>query len=304
MKKIFLLCLLSAFALSTSAWAEIQFTPYPNPVPQGKCQVIQVINDSGYIKNVEANVDLPLVNSDEPDEDQTYPIPFYAWGFKWRGIVPIPLTAKPDTYTMNLKVTDGNNQVTEHSITIQVIAGKFKTVSFNLPAKKHAILKSGKVNDEWPEIEQLLKTETPDQLYTSRFKLPIKGWLSMPFGVREIVNGKKRSQHTGNDFGSAAVYKALIRASNSGKVVIARPFEVFGNTVVIDHGQGIYSLYYHLSKIAVTEGQDIIQGQILGNMGTTGISTSPHLHYGFSVHNVRVDGLQWINDPLFRKAVQ
>ena len=126
----------------------------------------------------------------------------------------------------------------------------------------------------------------------------------MPFGTHEFVSGKKRSQHTGNDFGSRLVYRALVKAANSGTVVIARPFQVFGNTVVIDHGQGIFSIYYHLSKFAVKEGQAVNTGQVLGNMGTTGISTSPHLHFGFSVHDVRVDGLQWINDPTFRKYAQ
>ena len=126
----------------------------------------------------------------------------------------------------------------------------------------------------------------------------------MPLGTREFANGKKKGQHTGNDFGANAGLRTLIRASNSGTVVMARPFDYYGNTVVIDHGQGIYSIYYHLSRIAVKEGQSVNQGGILGNMGSTGVSTSPHLHYGFSVHDVIVDGLQWIKDPTFKKYVQ
>jgi murein DD-endopeptidase MepM/ murein hydrolase activator NlpD len=93
---------------------------------------------------------------------------------------------------------------------------------------------------------------------------------------------------------SAQKEKSNILAINAGQVVLAQSFQVFGGTVVIDHGQGIHSLYYHLSKILVQPGQMVKKGQVLGKMGTTGVSSGVHLHLGISVYNVRVDPRQWL----------
>jgi murein DD-endopeptidase MepM/ murein hydrolase activator NlpD len=77
-------------------------------------------------------------------------------------------------------------------------------------------------------------------------------------------------------------------------VVFADDLKAFGGTVVIDHGQGVNTLYFHLSKIGVTVGQSIKKGEAIGLTGNTGISSGPHLHWGLSVHNVRVDPNQWV----------
>ena len=121
--------------------------------------------------------------------------------------------------------------------------------------------------------------------------MPVNGSVSMLFGTREFVNRKPRGQHRGLDLAVPAGTE--VGAANSGKVVFAQKLKAFGGTVVIDHGQGIHSLYFHLSKFLAQVGDDVTKGQLVALSGNSGISTGPHLHWGMSVHNLRVDPLQW-----------
>ncbi len=127
---------------------------------------------------------------------------------------------------------------------------------------------------------------------------PLKNLVvTTPFGAKRIINGKKRSYHWGIDFKGKTgdpIYAAL-----SGKVVIARNLFYTGNTVVINHGLGLYTLYAHMSKIKLKEGQFVKAGQIIGNVGSTGRSTAPHLHFGVYINDVKVDPMLVLRKRLF-----
>ncbi len=132
------------------------------------------------------------------------------------------------------------------------------------------------------------------RIYTYRlfrekyFRKPLKILrISTPFGALRILNGKRRYIHWGVDFRGR--WGTPVYASLSGKVVLARNFYLTGNTVVINHGLGIYTLYAHLSKISVKEGQFVKAGRMIGRIGSTGRSTGPHLHFGIYINGVRVD---------------
>jgi murein DD-endopeptidase MepM/ murein hydrolase activator NlpD len=109
------------------------------------------------------------------------------------------------------------------------------------------------------------------------------------FGTRSIFNGKPRNAHGGADFLSPA--GTPIHAPNAGRVVIARDLYFSGNTVVIDHGLGLFSMLAHLSAIDVREGQMVGADQILGRVGATGRVTGPHLHWAVRANGARVDPL-------------
>jgi murein DD-endopeptidase MepM/ murein hydrolase activator NlpD len=110
------------------------------------------------------------------------------------------------------------------------------------------------------------------------------------FGRRRILNGEPRSPHGGVDFPAAA--GTAVFASQSGKIVLAEGLYYSGNTVVIDHGYGIYTMYAHLSKIEVQAGQMVKAGEELGKVGATGRVTGPHLHWGLTINHARVNAMQ------------
>ncbi len=121
--------------------------------------------------------------------------------------------------------------------------------------------------------------------------------ISTPFGAKRIINGKRRSIHWGTDF--RAPKGTPVFASLSGKVVLAKNLYFTGNTVIIDHGLGIHTLYAHLSKILVREGQFVKAGQVIGKVGSTGRSTGPHLHFGFYVEGVKADPMLVMEESLY-----
>ena len=122
--------------------------------------------------------------------------------------------------------------------------------------------------------------------------MPVKGRITTEFGVRRVLNGKQRSPHSGVDI--AAKVGTPVKASNGGKVLLAGSLYLSGNTVVVDHGWGMITLYAHLDRIAATKGQLVERGDTVGTVGMTGRATGPHLHFGAFIRGVKVDPLQLI----------
>jgi murein DD-endopeptidase MepM/ murein hydrolase activator NlpD len=125
-------------------------------------------------------------------------------------------------------------------------------------------------------------------LFTESFALPIRSKVTSIYGSKRIFNNKKQTQHLGTDF--RAKVGTPIKAANRGRVVISRKFFYTGHTVVIDHGLGIFTLYGHLSKRLVLEGEIIPKGMTIGHAGATGRVTGPHLHWGVTVNSLAIEG--------------
>ena len=126
------------------------------------------------------------------------------------------------------------------------------------------------------------------------FSIPIPGETSgTNFGHRRIFNGEPRAPHAGADL--RAKTGTPIHATNRGRVVLAKSLFFTGNTVILDHGMGIYSLYAHLSRLDVKVGDIINNGQQVGLSGATGRVTGPHLHWGMMVQGARVDPFTLVN---------
>ncbi|MBT5955005.1 M23 family metallopeptidase [bacterium] len=130
---------------------------------------------------------------------------------------------------------------------------------------------------------------------TSPFILPAKGNFSSEFGKHRKYKGTKKSssKHSGLDI--ANVEGTEIVASHDGIVIMSESLKSHGLSIMIDHGFGIKTIYNHMSKLKVKHGDIVTQGQLIGKMGTTGISTGSHLHWGLGVQNVRVNPLYWVN---------
>lgn len=201
----------------------------------------------------------------------------------WQGVVGIPLSTKPGKHRLQIK---GLNK----AISFQVVAKNY--------AEQHITIKNKrKVN---PNTEDMKRIRSERGRITSAlaywaeqaevdtaFVLPVKGKLSSPFGLRRFFNEQARKPHSGIDI--AAPEGTPIRTPAAGKVIETGDFFFNGNSVFIDHGQGLVTLYCHMSRIDVKPGQAIARGEVIGAIGQTGRVTGPHLHWSVSLNNARVD---------------
>ncbi len=141
-------------------------------------------------------------------------------------------------------------------------------------------------------LDSVFAPVSPEQLWQGAFAAPLQGRQTSPFAIRRSYRGEPpESPHGGAD--SAADMGAPVPATNRGRVVLAETLKLRGNAVIIDHGMGVYSCFYHLSEIRVKKGQMVEKGQILGLVGSTGLSTGPHLHWEMRVSGKAIDPWPW-----------
>lgn len=155
------------------------------------------------------------------------------------------------------------------------------------------------IDQEREQLFELWETETPFLFWTSNFQEPLDEYIKItaPYGVRRSVNGGPYDTfHEGIDY--AAVGGTPVMAAADGLVIIAQDMYVRGGTVIIDHGLGVYTGYYHLSEVNAELNQPISKGDILGEVGTTGLSTGNHLHWDLLVNGRWVDAQAWTDQNL------
>jgi murein DD-endopeptidase MepM/ murein hydrolase activator NlpD len=149
-------------------------------------------------------------------------------------------------------------------------------------------------------VRAIFDATSPQRFWSGRFELPVDGQAISEFGKRSVYNGQPRSPHSGTDF--QAVTGTQVRAPNAGKVVLAAELYYSGNTVIFDHGLGLYSYFGHLSAISVQEQNSVTTGEVVGKVGATGLVTGPHLHWSVRLAGTRVDPLSLLsllgNGPL------
>jgi murein DD-endopeptidase MepM/ murein hydrolase activator NlpD len=148
-------------------------------------------------------------------------------------------------------------------------------------------------NKEKKTVTELFKNSKKLKLYNSEFIKPIDNKISTPFGVKRFMNKKPKNSHSGIDL--KGTMNEQIKSINKGVVVFTGNHFFSGNSIYIDHGLGIVSMYFHLSEIKVKTGNEVNKGDIIGLVGSTGRSTGPHLHWGVRVNNIRVNPLSLIN---------
>ncbi len=181
--------------------------------------------------------------------------------------------------SMLLKVTEG----TYEKETIEVDSSKVNPKSKEIKAR---------ISREYKEAMQIYGTVTPLSYIKEPFILPLKSKITSDFGKARVYNGSLKGYHSGTDF-RAKVGTPII-ASNRGKVVLVKDRFYSGGTVLIDHGEGIYTCYFHMSVFKVSEGSMVKRGEILGFSGKSGRVTGPHLHFSARINAVQVDPLQLI----------
>jgi len=204
-------------------------------------------------------------------------------------------------YEFSVSATTENGEHAECTATVAIRAGKFATES--LTVQKQFVepneQQAQRAVAEQEKLRQIFDHITPEKLWHGPFRLPLTGGVrGTNFGKRRILNGQSRSPHTGVDF--PAPTGTPIHATQSGRVVLAEELYFSGNTVIIDHGLGIYSLYGHLSATDVAVGDDVKAGAVIGKVGATGRVTGAHLHWGVTVNKARVNPIQLVAQTVIR----
>ena len=166
-----------------------------------------------------------------------------------------------------------------------------KVCDIDFPSEKIYVRKKlplERVKEEKKRIRKVF-LRVSKKMWEGNFILPVEKYkkVSWNFGVRRIINGHVSGFHRGIDI-SASVGTPVL-ATNSGIVAIAGKFTLEGNLIIIDHGTGIFSIYAHLDRIKVSEGQKVRKGEVIGTVGMTGRATGPHLHFGIKVNRVDVN---------------
>jgi murein DD-endopeptidase MepM/ murein hydrolase activator NlpD len=206
-------------------------------------------------------------------------------------VIPIPALYAPAA--QSLTVTAGSASLV---LSITVRAGVFETEVIPPSASDPILSEAVKVQAEYERVTALFAAYTLSPWTPrARFRLPVSvdSPRTAPFGSRRTYGSSAGiSAHTGEDFGAAAGTPVLAPAP--GVVVLADQLFVRGNAVVIDHGRGVLTGYWHMQAIKVKVGERVETGQMLGEVGTTGLSTGPHLHWEMRVNGVAVDPMQWV----------
>jgi len=204
---------------------------------------------------------------------------------QWVAVVGIPLKSKAGQHNIQVKssaeIRNINFTVTAKDYPAQYITLKNKRMVNPNPDD----LK--RIRSERPAINKALNTWSLQSVDDLTFQIPVIGRLSSPFGLKRFFNNQPKNPHSGLDI--AAVTGTDIVAPAAGIVINTGAYYYNGNTVFLDHGQGLISGYFHMSKITVKAGQIVEQGTKLGEVGATGRVTGPHLHWNVYLNKTKVD---------------
>jgi murein DD-endopeptidase MepM/ murein hydrolase activator NlpD len=205
-------------------------------------------------------------------------------GESWVAVVGIPLAAKPGRHMLKVESSDGPTDVS-----FQILDKRYRTQNLTIKNERQ-------VNPPPEDLARIEQEQQRSNVALSTFTVslagltlasPVKGVRSASYGSRRVFNGQPRNPHSGMDI--AAPTGTPIYAPAAGTVVELGDFFFNGNTLYIDHGNGLVTMYCHLSAIDVKLGDQVKAGDVIGKVGATGRVTGPHLHWGIALNRAMVD---------------
>ncbi len=143
-----------------------------------------------------------------------------------------------------------------------------------------------RVDQEKAVLDRLWEVWTPERVWRGGFQAPVSG-AGKGFGVRRIINGEPRAPHTGQDYAAAAGTQVV--AAKTGRVALEADQFFSGKSLILDHGQGLYTMYFHLADFIASPGQLVAKGEPIARVGSTGRATGPHLHWGARLNGARIN---------------
>lgn len=268
-KRVIILLVLAFFTENLFS-VELNILPDETP-PPGSAIVISVTGVRDLNEKIDVRVDgveVPICGRRDNAIFVLYGIDLFR-----RGKIIIEVVAREQKLTKEIQIRDY----------------EFPVERLTLPPEKVFLSEEDlrRAEDEKRLLDSIWVNVTPERLWNGEFILPAKGEEGSLFGVRRIINGEERSPHTGRDI--IANEGAPVNAINRGRVVFTGDLFFGGKSIVIDHGLGLYSMYFHLSRVFVSKGDLVDKGQKIGLVGSTGRASGPHLHWGVRLLNARVD---------------
>jgi murein DD-endopeptidase MepM/ murein hydrolase activator NlpD len=221
-------------------------------------------------------------------------IPFYeTGGSTFSAIVGADVDAKPTGSQFRLTARTSSGVQAHREIPVKIKTKAFRQESFHVPPGFDQMTPETleEIRREQAAFARVFAASSPERFWDAPFVRPVPHEASASsFGSRRIINGKPRSPHSGTDLSSPAGTE--VAATNHGRVVLAGDFFFAGGSVVLDHGGGLFTMYFHLSELRVGEGTMMRKGDVLGLSGATGRVTGAHLHWGARLANARIDPLE------------
>ncbi|HEX6291780.1 MAG TPA: M23 family metallopeptidase [Herpetosiphonaceae bacterium] len=221
---------------------------------------------------------------------------FRAGEQSWTGLGAVPVLTAPGTLPLRIEADLPDGRTAVHQGTIRVVDARYRTENIDLPQEVRDRLERNReaiaaerrlVNAIWPQV-------TPERLWSGRFILPAQGRVSSDFGTRRSYNGGPvDSFHEGLDIANAVGTPVVAPAR--GRVMLAEAdLLVRGGAVILDHGQGVHTGFWHMSAVLVQPGAIVEQGQIIGRIGAKGMVTGPHLHWDVRIGSINVKPQEWL----------
>ena len=208
-------------------------------------------------------------------------------------IVGVPMFTETATYPLTLQLQIGENEAVGIAANLQVVGGGYgyQTITIN----NNDLLAPAVEEAEIERLTELMSGFTPDRFWVNSLSLPAAAAMNAVFGTLRSYNGGEYNRyHRGVDFAGAPGTSVL--AAADGTVVMVDRLHIRGNTTIIDHGWGVYTLYAHQQETLIQLGEVVASGQVIGTVGSTGRSTGPHLHWEVWLNGVTVDPLQWVQE--------
>jgi len=204
----------------------------------------------------------------------------------WRALVGIDLDVRPGTYPVAVAAGPAK---ASYDLVVRPRVFRTRRLTVNEAFVTPPAAEQARIEEEATLLATIWQSPAGERLWTGEFVRPVPGVANSAFGTRSVFNGKPRNAHGGADFLSPG--GTPIQAPNAGRIAVARALYFSGNTVVIDHGLGLFSMLAHLSTIDVHEGDLVTAGEVVGQVGATGRVTGPHLHWAVRANGARVDPL-------------
>jgi len=216
-------------------------------------------------------------------------IPFFGGQGVFSALIGVDLEERPGAAGLILQGWSRSGERKERKVTLHVRKKKFPQEKLSVPASFDRIDEATKrrIDREQEQLNGLWTASSLERRWEGAFLAPVSGGVTSPFGLRRIVNGLPRSPHGGVDLKASLGSEVL--AANHGRLVLREEFFFSGKSIVLDHGGGLYTMYFHLDEFHTDKDAQVRKGDLIGRAGMTGRVTGPHLHWGVRLNGARVD---------------
>ncbi|MHB1295878.1 MAG: M23 family metallopeptidase [Anaerolineae bacterium] len=213
-------------------------------------------------------------------------------GLQHLALAGIDALAESGERAIHIAITGEDLQTATLDMQVNVVPGTFETETLTFSDEVSKLLDPAISQPEAERLAELWSQFTPHMVLTDTLSWPVEGAFTSYFGTRRQYGDQVSGYHAGLDIDGEE--GDVVLAGGPGTVVLAEQLQVRGNAVILDHGAGVFSAYYHLSEIEVEVGQEVAQGEPIGKMGSTGLVTGSHLHWELHVGGVAVEPTEWV----------